>query len=48
MVSGISAAIAIGLCAVQNSRVLFGIAKAIIGILSTTLFWILWIANNNK
>ena len=47
MVSGISAAVAIGLCAVQNSRVLFGIAKAI-GILSTILFWILWIANNNK
>ena len=43
----VSAAIAIGLCAVQNTRVLFGIAKAI-GILSTTLFWILWISSNNN
>ena len=47
MVSGISVAIAIGLWAVQNMLFLFGIAKAI-GILSTILFWILWIANNNK
>ena len=47
MVSGISAAIAIGLCAVQNTRVLFGIAKAN-GILSTTLFWILWISSNDN